>query len=205
MPPRITQIADPVVVGRYYMVPTVRYPYLYGDGIVMDWPVFLPKHDDAEFFDFHMPHYHIDPRFLSARTAERIARKDWQGRMLGCYDGEARFERKVQSTPLGRYDIPGDVAYPGGGLVHPPVVWKRLLCRRDHVNYRYGLAPQVQKLREAFAGRQCVSSEGGWLCPHQNYAMGSVTPDEDGMLTCPLHGLRIDPKTGMTAPKEPTP
>ena len=41
--------------------------------------------------------------------------------------------------------------------------------------------------------------ERGWICPHQATPLGSIEP-VDGIIICPLHGLRIDAQTGIVVP-----
>jgi Rieske 2Fe-2S protein len=53
----------------------------------------------------------------------------------------------------------------------------------------------VHTLRKLFAGHQCAAGKGGWICPHRKASLGSIQP-VDGIITCPLHGLRIDAATG---------
>lgn len=177
---KITELTTPVELGRFYKVPTIRYEWC---GRTRDWPVFLPKHADAEFFNFPDAHYHIDPRFLSKRDFEYAG-------------GHRSPEAQFQAAPLAK-----SVWMDGerGCAPHPPVVWRRRRCSRDWIDYHFGSTPQVQELRKAYAGQQCASSRGGWICPHQHYAMGSVKPDADGFMTCPLHGLRIHAETGRVA------
>jgi hypothetical protein len=33
-------------------------------------------------------------------------------------------------------------------------------------------------------------------CPHRGYDLSQVRPDEDGIITCPLHGLKFNAETG---------
>ena len=176
---RVTQLKSPVVQGEYYLVPTVRYEYC---GKVRDWPVFLPRHADVEFFNFADHHYHVDPRFLSKR--------DFDGVSSPRRDGFAQ----CQASPLAIRTWKSGESEP---VPHPPVIWKRRRCARPVVPYRYGDQKEVVALCAAYAGQQCADSGGGWICPHQHFAMGSVSVDESGVQTCPLHGLKIDAASGV--------
>jgi hypothetical protein len=199
MPERVTHLRAPVVVGQWYLVPTVFYGYAEEDA-ARPWPVFLPKHSDADRFPFKHAHFHVDPRFLDARTWARL-------KYLGVYyDADLPGEDEdafgyAQRTPLARLKpeftklLNGDI-----GPQHlepiPPVVWRRRRCARAAIPYQFGHAGPIVGLRSDFAGTQCREARGGWVCPHQRFPLGSVVPDADGFLTCPLHGLRIFAASG---------
>ena len=59
---RIDDLREPPVVGRFYMVPTVRYKWRYR---MSDWPVIGPRHNDAMLLNFKPMHYHVDGRFIT--------------------------------------------------------------------------------------------------------------------------------------------
>jgi nitrite reductase/ring-hydroxylating ferredoxin subunit len=173
---RITSLAEPPVVGRYYLVPTVLYPW---HNIKRPWPVFLPKHNDAEHLNFSSPHYHVDPRFVGKQAFEWAA--------MGPRDSLASFQASpLCSRDWGRED---------GTQPHPPVVWRKLQCKRTHLPYRFADLI-AKKLEPAFVGRQCKRARTGWVCPHKNVPLGSFA-SVDGVITCPLHGLRVDAETGV--------
>ncbi|MFT6462853.1 MAG: hypothetical protein ACJA0Y_002362, partial [Maricaulis maris] len=37
---------------------------------------------------------------------------------------------------------------------------------------------------------------------HRKVSLRNIAPDPDGMITCPLHGLRIDPVRAICLPEE---
>lgn len=51
-------------------------------------------------------------------------------------------------------------------------------------------------IQRHYAGAKCAKGKGGWVCPHQKASLGSIMPI-DGVITCPLHGLKIDAETGI--------
>ncbi|MDR3513762.1 MAG: hypothetical protein P4L73_19165 [Caulobacteraceae bacterium] len=191
---RIADLSEPPIAGRMYLVPTVAHPW--GWYAERPWPVFLPLHEDTRFFAFVEPHYHIDPRFIDRRSWERIA---------GSHADEARRRDlsasdspwlAVQAKPLARHRRgPGDKPL-------APVVWRRRRCQRvyvpyvvEHLRVREGMG--VQGIRDHFAGAQAPRNRAGWVCPHQSAALGSIEPDDDGVITCPLHGLRVRAADGL--------
>lgn len=167
---RIDQLTQPPVIGRHYLVPTVRYPFR---GKVNDWPVIGPRHEDAEIIGFPDNHYHLDGRFLSLRQVDLVA-IDAPG-----YDG---LEYGVAGRPL---------CYASNSLhpdPHPPVIWRRRLCRR-HLGYPTEIAMMLwlPQLIEAYAGHILGPHR---ICPHRGAPLASIKPDDHGVVTCPLHGLR---------------
>lgn len=180
---RVTTLREPPIVGRFYLVPTVEYIW----GRRQDaWPVFLPKHEDAEHLNFRYSHYHVDPRFLSAVQRRHVTA--WSEEV-----GEERWRREVeqvaQRSPLSRVEYGASESDP-----HGPIVWRRRRCSQARIEYHYHDHID-RKLRPAFAGRVCHRSQTGWICPHKRFPLGSIAP-VDGVVTCPLHGLRIDAESG---------
>lgn len=172
---RITDLSTPPVVGTYYLVPTVRY--IYRGLTKRDWPVLPPLHEDARFFDFKHKHFHIDGRFLTAQTFDRL--NDW---------GRGSWET-LQAVPL---------AYLGDRrslIPHPQIVWRRRRCARSVIPYQFGHMREVRAIADAYADVKCRHVRTGWVCPHQRFPLGSIGAI-DGVITCPLHGLRIDAETG---------
>ena len=177
---RIDEMKEPPVVGVAYLVPTVRYVY---HGRVADWPVIGPKHEDERFFDFPHPHYHLDARFIPfgrLRFAFDIAHED---------DAEA-VDWLVGRAPL----------FSTGQPDHPAIVYRRRKCVRSVAGYVYGNHEGVQRLRAAYADKPLVHTACGRACPHRGAPVDSLQPDEHGVITCPLHGLRFNAKTGEATP-----
>lgn len=165
---RVTDLSGPPIVGERYTVPLVRYKWShFGERL---WPVFLPQHNDAEFFDFPHPHYHLDPRFVS----ERVFRQSRTGDFF--------------SWPLSwRGDPQGPRLYS----------WASLPCLREMPPYPFITKGPVRALRAHYAMQRCAKGPNGWICPHRKTDLGSMRVDPDGTITCPLHGLRIIAKSGV--------
>lgn len=187
---RITNLAEPPVVGAWYLVPTVRHAWI--GRREQAWPVFLPKHSDAEHLDFPDQHYHVDPRFLD-KAAWRAA-QDWGG--VEFMDRTNLGLSACQRWPLSRTRHE---------LTDPPTpVWRRRQCQRSEAEYVHGDKPKIVALNSSFAGRQCKRARSGWVCPHQHFPMGSV-PVVKGVQTCPLHGIRIRAADGVVLAPEVAP
>jgi hypothetical protein len=173
---RIDRLTAPPKVGRFYLVPTV---YAIWHDLRSDWPVIGPLHTDVEFFDFKHDHYHLDWRFLSAR--QRSQASTWRESPAA----------DVQAAPLHAYI---------GEPELPKPVWTKRRCNRLDAPYEHGDKKPIKDLREHFSGVQCERGKAGWICPHRKASLGSVAI-VDGVITCPLHGLRIDAATGLTLPR----
>lgn len=75
------------------------------------------------------------------------------------------------------------------------IVLRRRTCIREPLDFN-GPPHFTVKFQTAFAGTQCGKGKRGWVCPHKHFPLGTIEP-VNGVLKCPLHGLRIDAATGM--------
>lgn len=83
---------------------------------------------------------------------------------------------------------------PGSGPL-PSIEFKSVRCRRTMPTYPHHDRKEIIGIQRDFAGHQCASGKGGWICPHRKFSLGSIDP-VDGIITCPLHGMQIDAATG---------
>lgn len=194
---RIDRMSEPPEVGRFYLVPTVRYPYF---GRIRDWPVMGVLHHDQEHFNFPWPHYHVDPRFINATDFAFIERQRHlgytvdvllAGNPLCHFSGGYRPWRRDVSLEEARAETDE----------HPSPVLRR---RRMHRPWTYPRSQidghstgKIRSLWEAYAGQRAKRGRHGFICPHRNYPLGTARADENGILVCPLHGLRICGRTGL--------
>lgn len=174
----LSELREPPVVGRYYMVPVVRFVWCKIDA---DWPVLGPLHTDKDFFNFDRAHYHVDARFVNKRNAERA-----QIHRQGIF-------AQAQGSPLSRRNVEGAPEVPTG----LPVL-KRLKCQTADFPYQFHNQPTVSALRIAYGDvgpeKRAIPirrADGRLLCPHRKVDLSQFEPDADGVVTCPLHGLRV--------------
>lgn len=139
------------------------------DRRVANWPVIGPLHEDKDRFDFGPDHYHIDARFVC----------------LSPYMRDYTFAAPLHAWPYKEPTAP-----------LPAPIFRRRKCHEPWILYPYSDRTPIIKLRVDFSGTQCQHGKGGWICPHRKASLGSVMPI-DGIITCPLHGLRIDAATGL--------
>ena len=195
---RVTDLSAPPVVGSYYLVPTVTYEY---DGATRAWPVYPSLHEDAEHLNFPWPHYHFDPRFLTHRMMSGFREDEWTSRT----EAEKLTAKVLQRLKKGGWSEvrPSAEEAAADTIPHPPIVWRRMQCKRETPVYPYGDRAPIKVIQSAFAGQQCRKNPAGWVCPHRNYPLGSHVPDADGVITCPLHGLRIRAADGVVLTATP--
>lgn len=175
----------PVVRGRSYNVPCIHYTW---HARLDWWPVLGPRHKDKAFLGFGHWHYHIDGRFLTA-DQRRHVRRQWAFNIV-----KGDIASIIEAFPLNQISSP---------LPEAPTL-RHLKCwRADIGHYQHSHQPGIHKIAMHFAGRRCPSSDHGWVCPHQATPLGSIKP-VDGVITCPLHGLRIDAATGVVISPGPS-
>lgn len=170
--PLLSELREPPVVGRFYMVPVIEdYAWC---GRIDAWPVIGPLHTDADFFKFTDPHYHIDARFMTARQ-ETTAASMRHGATLEGAVGSYPLSNRYRSLPKG---LP---------------VLRRRKCRRASYSNACTARPEVMALQEHFgtAPAAIVRPDGKLLCPHRKADLSQFPADADGIVTCPLHGLRV--------------
>lgn len=158
---------QPFEIGKYYKVPCVR---AFLRGRYSSWPVLGPWHEDAEFVGFEDDHFHLDARFLS-RDQYRLLCTE---RRLG--------EVNLFSVVITEYQIFEAVAI------------RLRKCHRPWPDcYPVERAKWLPDLQEAFASKTIGA---GLICPHRGASLQGLTPDAAGCVTCPLHGLKWDCRTG---------
>jgi hypothetical protein len=172
---RLADLREPPTVGTFYLVPVIEaFPYY---GRVDTWPVIGPKHRDADFFSFKDEHYHVDARFLTAAQERFLTKGDVWGYPTEIEDvvGRGPLADRDRSLPKGRPAL------------------RRRKCRRATYGHVYGHTREVQALRDHYRepAAPLRLADGRLLCPHRKADLSNFPPDADGLVTCPLHGLRV--------------
>lgn len=187
MSERICDLDGPPTVGKLYLVPAVLMARFFGKPEIW-WPVVGPMHTDVEFFNFQRPHYHVDVRFLTTRHRRQIGGGN---RFTDCPFGAALAVPVSASYALNSPDAPPP----------PEPVLRGMQCRRLGVAYPYAKTVQVAALNEAYRhDRARRNAAGHLICPHRGARIDQLPPDANGIVTCPLHGLRINLRTGACVP-----
>lgn len=164
------------------MVPTVHAMW---NTEIKDWPVVGPMHDDEQFFNFFWKHYHVDARFLTRM----------QQRALGGSPESPKFHERITRACMGS-PLQSNHATNSDGLSKTFLIKKKCtLSAPAPPDSRITATREWQAMASHFAGYTCKHGKHGFICPHQHVALGAVAVI-DGVITCPLHGLRIDAASG---------
>jgi hypothetical protein len=177
---RLDELTEPVEVGKWYLVPTVTAMW---NNQIEAWPVIGPQHNDSQCLDFEHQHYHPDCRFLVGPGPENF----W-------------FWRAAMASP-----IQSNTKVNPEGLPKP--MWKRRKCKRLSNPALPKLMADMAGSRwkgwvchfDMWEGRQARHDGRGWVCPHRSVPLADHAA-VDGVITCPLHFLRIDAATGVVRP-----
>lgn len=174
---RIDTLTAPPEVGKMYLVPTVRGRW---NGYLLAWPVCGPRHNDATCLNFPKFHYHVDWRFVRAPSEPSLRQQ---------------FFLYTLSAPL---MMDGNGYQPN----LPEPVWRLRRCRRIKNPASFDALRRTQTHQgflchfDEYAGRQAKHDGRGWVCPHRMVSLAD-RPVVKGVVTCPLHFLRIDHATGV--------
>lgn len=189
---KVEDLAEPPVVGCYYMVPCVRsiVTGLIGRrgmrrGAYRRWlPVIGPKHDDREVIGFTEVHYHYDVRFLPDVVLNAIA-----GPGAGREVRALGMVRRAHSV----------------GPEH-----RRCRCLRRCPEFPHSRFPPehaggggcdfswMADLERAYADARLKC---GLACPHRGLPLAGQPVQPGDLVVCPGHGLRWNVKTGALAPR----
>jgi hypothetical protein len=158
-------------VGQFYKVPCV-FGQL-GRMPARWWPVMGGLHDDKAIIGFPLLHYHVDWRFVP--------------------------ERGLYASRRGSYVYPLQT---GNGLndsgFGPPQL-RRRKCQDVHrLPFEGQRISWMPKLEQTYSACKLAH---GHVCPHRGYDLSRETPDAEGIVTCPLHGLRWNINTGELVPR----
>lgn len=183
MIPLLSDLREPPVVGRYYMVPVVGHFYEHIEG---RWPVLGPLHEDKAFLNFDYLHYHVDLRFLTVEQITRLKTKQFLRKPKGGLVREMTIEEIVGMKPLSEYF---------GRLARGRPELAKLRCRTSEWVFPYGENRKVGRLRRYYGARKPAEplrlADGRLLCPHRKVDLSTFAPDKHGVVVCPLHGLRV--------------
>ena len=157
--------------GKTYRVPVAHGTWRHR---TRDWVILGPRHEDAEFLDFPYQHWHLDPRFVPRSVVGDGTHDDW---------------RYILGAPL------MDAINPSTGWVAPRYIGIRRhkMLRQvsaDLLHRVFAMASThggMHQLRTAYCGQHLR----GTVCPHRGADLRGFEPDADGMVICPLHGLRF--------------
>ena len=189
--PFFPPLPDEPAAGTFYRRPCVR----------IDWPTtqiqWLPilgrVHSDREHIGADFEHVHVDYRFLNMEIRQSLDD-------LMHDSGDTRCINPVFSTVISHvwprgHDEPVEL-----DKIHlmeiDPKSWLSVRPRKYQGPYPpspHGYFSWLHDLSQAYAERTLIK---GAICPHRGTDLTGITPDQKGVITCPLHGLRWLASTG---------
>lgn len=172
----ITDLREPPIVGRFYLVPTIRY--WWADKFA-DWPVNGPLHHDKDI-NFPALHYHVDARFLTKRQRKH-ANYAYNIANIPRYNSHPISEAQQFCYLRLWGPIPRQPTYLKRQCTSLDYDWKAPTLPRPE-------SPSWLKYNPAVAIHR---PDGRILCPHRKVDLSQFTADENGFVTCPLHGLKV--------------
>lgn len=190
MIPNCPPLPDKLVTARRYRRPCIRAKWL---DLKTQWlPVIGSIHSDPDHVRADFLHAHIDYRFLTQKTRDHLIEKMEESNQI------------LKINPIHSLPIsvvwPLDVAKPiqisDDRLEHiPENSWLKVQSRQylgPFPEYPEHIVPWHRALSEAYADHTLVNA----ICPHQGTDLSGIEPDQEGVITCPLHGLKWRARTG---------
>ena len=196
--PVFAPLPDAPVVGTFYRRPCVRahWPTKW-----IRWlPILGPVHSDPEHIRAEFQHVHVDYRFLNTEIREYLAR-------LVRKLPDDFLHKRIYSTPISFVTPHGYEKPVALDEIHrleiDPKSWMSIRPRKyqgPYPPYPYENVAWLHDLSEAYAERTLIN---GHICPHRGADLTGIVPDDDGVVTCPLHGLRWCARTGQIVADTP--
>ena len=191
-------------VGRFYRVPCVWASWPNLGSTPGWWPVLGPQHEDEEFIDFPYQHYHVDHRFLNAKWREDlISARGGGGGVCMTFSAVITSMNIANGSSASRGGVPAFAQTDHNGTERMPEddSWfrvRRLKCKAQWPEYPRRLARWLKYLERAYQGQKL---RRGRFCPHRGTDLSTIKPDGD-VVTCPLHGLCWNVRTGELVPQQ---
>ena len=180
-------------LGKFYFVRCLRATWSRDNK--PEWtPVIGPPHDDLEHIGFKQQHLHVDFRFLG-KKARRHAKEHQHGDReinlvfvlpisivmpIGSREGFGLDDKRLQEFPEESY-----------------MKTIKLKFKTECPEYNFK-PPWLRSMETAHRNARLSPN---MICPHRGADLSGMKPDENGLLTCPLHGLRWDTQTGKLSPR----
>ena len=179
--------------GRQYLTTCIRAAI--NSITPPDWlPVIGQPHDDAKYIGFKPVHVHLDWRFLDAEQRESIRSMGenavHDAVIVVTYPEGTGMELKLK-------DALADDSIPNHSFIRTLFKTYQGPFPAYPSRQPYWMPALSKAYRDSRMGNDHI-------CPHRGADLSGVDPDEHGVITCPLHGLRWCAKTGEPAPPAET-
>ena len=180
-------------LGKFYFVRCLRATWSRDNK--PEWtPVIGPPHDDLEHIGFKHQHFHVDSRFLGKRTQNRTAENQHKNRKINL-----AFVLPISHViPIGskgklKLDDKRLEDFPEESYMRT----MKLKFKTECPEYNFK-PPWLLSMEKAYRNARLSPD---MMCPHRGADLNGMKTDENGLLTCPLHGLRWDTQTGKLSPR----
>lgn len=189
--------------GKYYEVTVVRCYWSYR----MDWyPVTpgAPMHNDPEL-DFPWDHWHIDYRFISSEQLNAVSGSLRNEKDYRSIFGLPLMLRLVTPEP---YDKPLSMIFTDPKendnkesmerlKEYDEYLWKKTMNLQYKRHWPlFGLHWQSRKkLMNGYCYKKLDLNRRPLVCPHRGAILDGIK-SQNGVITCPLHGLQWCEETG---------
>ena len=189
--PDFPPLPDNPIEGTFYRRPCVRAHW--PTNRVRWLPILGPVHSDPEHIRAEFQHVHVDYRFLDTEIRYYLTRLTWDF-------PDDLLHNRIFSTPISLVTPHGCEKAVALDEIHrleiDPKSWMSVRPRKyqgAYPPYPYDNVGWLHGLSEAYAERTLTN---GHICPHRGTDLTGIFPDDDGVVTCPLHGLRWCVHTG---------
>lgn len=187
---KTSEVKGKIEVGKFYLVP-------FATGVdISDTPILLPAHRDKDLFPSthgaSRMHYHRDIRFdpdWAYKETPVYGNEHYQTTNGFRYISRDTKPLKEDSNP-GRFIEEVDVL---------EIVWKRRKARRQFPEFTKEIVDRNKRFHKplqdiAIKEGYCLKAKK--VCPHRGFNLDSIPPDENGLIECPMHGLRFYAESG---------
>ena len=185
---RVSNLQRKMEKGKFYSVRCLRTGWDSEDST--NWiPVIGPIHNDREHINFEAQHYHVDFRFLGKRAREAASRH-----LHGTSRINLIFVLPISNVKPEKCDSWFSLDDPRLRELPQESYMRtmRLKFKADYPCYDFQ-PPWLRSLEEAYIKERLSPT---MVCPHKGASLSGIRTDSEGLLICPLHGLRWNTETG---------
>lgn len=194
--PEHPALPEELIIGQSYLRPCIRAQW---NQFHAQWiPVLGTIHRDVEHIMADFDHVHVDYRFMPAKIRNETERElDQSTRIFKV--NPVHSEPVSNVLPLG-YETP--ITLEAAARIQTDLWLDVMPCTYagPYPEYPASFVHWMKDLSKAYRNARLID---GHICPHQGTDLTGIEPDRNGNVTCPLHGLCWNAKTGRLAYQHP--
>lgn len=170
---KVEDIKRPLIKGEVFLVPCITR---IDDNREYIYPVINHPHNDKENGQDHT-HYHVDYRFVKCYARDR-----------NIYDDNGKLMAIIPPVVINKHSV------------HIYAKDQRVSLRKEEkivyiilpvINEDFFSITPIEFIKKSKLKHHCIYKG---KCPHRGYDLSQVNPI-NGIIECPLHGLKFDAKT----------